>query len=81
MQIARGMKIDQAKKHVADKLAVSVTDLTDPIIMNEVREDLSLGLLHPHGGSPRCMEAKFNIATLLDIDINCVNRFKQKASL
>ncbi len=81
MQIARGMKIDQAKKHVADKLEVSVTDLTDPIIMNEVREDLSLGLLHPHGGSPRCMEAKFNIATLLDIDINCVNRFKQKASL
>jgi dimethylamine--corrinoid protein Co-methyltransferase len=81
MQIARGMKIDQAKKHVADKLEVSVTDLTDPIIMNEVREDLSLGLLHPHGGSPKCMEAKFNIATLLDIDINCVNRFKQKASL
>ncbi len=81
MQIARGMKIDQAKKHVADKLEVSVTDLTDPIIMNDVREDLNLGLLHPHGGSHRCMEAKFNIATLLDIDINCVNRFKQKASL
>jgi dimethylamine--corrinoid protein Co-methyltransferase len=76
MQIARGMKIDQAKQYVADKLTVSVADLTDPIIMNEVRDDLN-----PHGGSPRCMEAKFNIATLLDIDINCVNRFKQKASL
>ena len=81
MQIARGMKIDEAKKYVADKLTVSVADLTDPIIMNEMREDLKLGVLHPHGGSPRCMEAKFNIARLLDIDINCVNQFKQKASL
>ena len=81
MQIARGMKIDQAKKYVADKLKVSVADLTDPIIMNEVREDLNLGVLHPHGGSPKCMEAKFNIAALLDIDINCVNRFRQRAAL
>jgi dimethylamine--corrinoid protein Co-methyltransferase len=40
MQIARGMKIDQAKQYVADKLTVSVADLTDPIIMNEVRDDL-----------------------------------------
>jgi dimethylamine--corrinoid protein Co-methyltransferase len=81
MQIAGGMKIDQAKKYVADKLEISVADLTDPIIMNEVREDLKLGVLHPHGGSPKCMEAKFNIARLLDIEINCVNRFKEKAAL
>ena len=81
MQIARGMKIDQAKKYVADKLKVSVADLTDPIIMNEVREDLKLGVLQPQGGSPKCMEAKFNIARLLDIEINCVNRFKEKAAL
>jgi hypothetical protein len=49
--------------------------------MNEVREDLKLGVLHPHGGSPKCMEAKFNIARLLDIDINCVRRFREKASI
>lgn len=81
MQIARGLKIDEAKKYVAGKLNVAVEDLTDPIIMNEVREELKLGILHPHAGSPRCMEAKFNIARLLDIEINCVNRFKQNASL
>jgi dimethylamine--corrinoid protein Co-methyltransferase len=81
MQIARGMKIDEAKKYVADRLKVPVADLTDPIIMNEVREDLKLGVLHPHGGSPKCMEAKFNIARLLDIDINCVRRFREKASI
>jgi dimethylamine--corrinoid protein Co-methyltransferase len=81
MQISRGMKIGDAKKYVADRLGVSVSDLTDPIIMSEVREDLNLGLLHPHAGSPRCMEAKFNIARLLEIDINCVRRFKDRASI
>jgi len=81
MQIARGMKIDAAKAHVAEKLGVAIADLTDPVIMTEAREDLNLGLLHPHAGSPKCMEAKFNIAKLLDIDINCVNHFKQRASL
>ena len=78
MQISRGMKIDVAKAYVAEKLGVAIADLTDPVIMTEVREDLNLGLLHPHAGSPKCMEAKFNIAELLDIDINCVNMFKQR---
>ena len=81
MQITRGMKIDEAKKYVAEKLKVSVRDLTDPIIMNEVRDDLGLGILHPTARSPKCLEAKFNIARLLDIDINCVKRFKEKAAL
>jgi dimethylamine--corrinoid protein Co-methyltransferase len=81
MQITRAMKIDEAKKYVADKLRVAVSDLMDPIIMKEVREDLNLGLLHPHAGSPKCMEAKFNIARLLDIDINCVRQFREKASI
>jgi len=81
MQISRGMKINEAKAYVAEKLKVAVSDLTDPVIMNEAREDLNLGLLHPHAGSPKCMEAKFNIAELLDIDINCVNRFRERASL
>ena len=81
MQISRGMKIDEAKAYVADKLKVAVSDLTDPVIMAEVREDLNLGLLHPHAGSPKCMEAKFNIAELLEIDINCVDRFRKRASI
>jgi hypothetical protein len=79
MQMSRGMKIDAAKAHVAEKLKVSVTDLTDPIIMTEVRDELKIGVLHPQAGQPKCMEAKFRIAELLDIDINCVNRFKKNA--
>ena len=81
MQIARGMRIDEAKKYVADRLNVLVRDLTDPIIMHEVRDDLGLGILHPNIRSPKCLEAKFNIARLLEIEINCVNRFRQKAAL
>jgi dimethylamine--corrinoid protein Co-methyltransferase len=49
--------------------------------MQEVRDDLGLGILHPNIRSPKCLEAKFNIARLLDIEINCVNRFKEKAAL
>jgi dimethylamine--corrinoid protein Co-methyltransferase len=81
MQMTRGMKIQEAKAYVADRLGASVTDLTDPVLMSEAREDLKLGVLHPRGGSPKCMEAKFNIARLLDIDINCVSRFRENASL
>ena len=76
MQIARGMKLAEAKKYVADKLQVSVPDLTDPIVMNEVREDLKLGVLHPRAGAPSCMEAKYNISRLLGIDINCLRRVR-----
>lgn len=79
MQIACGMKLQKAKAYVAKKLHVSISDLTDPIVMSEVREDLKLGVLHPRGGSPKCMEAKFNIARVLDIDINCVRRFEKNA--
>jgi len=63
MQIARGMKIDETKKYVADRLGATVADLTEPIIMKEVREDLNLGLLHPQAGSPKCMEAGVKVVT------------------
>jgi len=76
MQMSRGMKIDAAKAHVADKLDVSVTDLSDPVIMLEVREDLDLGSLSPLPGCAKGIDAKAKIAEVLDIDINCVKRLK-----
>jgi dimethylamine--corrinoid protein Co-methyltransferase len=81
MQMARGMKIQQAKKYVAEKLGVSITDLTDSVIMTEVRDDLQIGVMTPLPGCAKGIEAKFRIADLLDIDINCVNRFREKASM
>ena len=81
LQMARGMRIDEAKEYVANKLSVSVSELTDPIIMNEVRTDLGIGVVTPLPGVPKGIEAKFNMAKVLDIEINCVNRFKQRTKL
>jgi len=75
MQMARGMKIQQAKKYVAEKLGVSILDLTDPVIMTEVRDDLQIGVMTPLPGCAKGIEAKFRIADLLDIDIGCVKPF------
>jgi dimethylamine--corrinoid protein Co-methyltransferase len=78
MQMTRGMKIDDAKAYVADKLSVSVTDLSDPVVMTEVREDLEIGSLSPLPGCTKGIEAKIRIAKVLDIDINCVKRLEGK---
>ena len=81
MQMTRGMKIDEAKAYVAGKLGVTVLELTDPVIMNEVRTDLGIGVITPLPGLAKGIEAKFNMARVLDIDINCVKRFKDRVSL
>ena len=81
VQMTRGMRIQEAKAYVAEKLGVTVADLTDPIIMTEVRTDLGLGLVTPLPGVPKGIEAKFNIARVLDIDINCVQRFKDRTTI
>jgi len=80
MQISRGMKIKEAKEYVANKLKVSVFDLVDPVTMNELRDDLDIGMVSTSlfPGSAKAIEAKFRIAELLDIEINCVNKFKDK---
>jgi len=81
MQMTRGMKIQQAKEYVADKIGVSVTDLTDPVIMTEVRDDLQIGVMTPLPGCAKGIEAKFRIAEILDIEIGCVRRFRDKIAM
>lgn len=81
VQMARNMKIREAKEYVANKLKVSVRDLSDPVVMREVREDLRLGWITWLPGRPRGIGAKIRIAEVLGIEINCVNKFKQKAGL
>lgn len=81
MEMTRGMRINEAKEYVANKLNVPVRDLTDPIIMGEVRDELKLGMIQQMPDRPKGIEAKFNIAKLLDIEINSVNKFMQKAGL
>jgi len=74
------MKIKEAKEYVAGKLKVSVSDLADPVLMSEMRDDLDIGMVSTSlfPGSAKGIEAKFRIAKLLGIEINCVNKFKDR---
>ena len=80
MQMTRGMKIAEAKTYVANKLGVSLAELTDDAVMWELRRDLKLGVVYSKRGQPKGIEAKHHIAKTLDIDINSVNLFKGRSS-
>jgi len=81
VQMARGMRIADAKAYVADKLKISVAELTDPVIMTEIRDDLQIGKIMPLPGCAKGIEAKFRMAEVLDIDIQCVERFKNRTGV
>ena len=52
--------------------------------MQEVRRQLGLGMIidseAPFPGAASAMEAKINIGELLDLPINCVERFRGRSS-
>jgi len=82
MQLAKGMRINEAKKFVADKLKVEVKDLSDEVVMREVREDLDIATVFMgYGSGSRGIEAKAKISQLLDLKINCVEKFKEKTGM
>ena len=81
LQLNRSMKIDAAKKFVADKLGISITEIADPVAMREVREDMDLGTLNECPGVAKGIDAKFRIADLLDLEINCVNMFMERVGI
>jgi hypothetical protein len=82
MQMTRGMRLAQAKAYVADKLGVSPFDLSGPVVMTDVRNELGFGRIHSYAisqpGQATMIEAKFNIARVLDIPVNCVERFEER---
>jgi len=83
MQLAKKMRINEAKAYVAEKLNVSLEELCDVVAMSEVREDLRIGLCHvePCNLENNGMEAKFRIAEKLGITINSVERFKERSGI
>ncbi|ATW24429.1 dimethylamine methyltransferase [Candidatus Formimonas warabiya] len=81
VQLSKAMKIDAAKQYVAEKLAISRAELADPIVMGELRADLDIGRVQPPDGAAIGIEAKFNIARLLDIRINSVTKFMALARI
>lgn len=72
------MRLTEAKAYVAEKLGVSVFDLTDSTIMRTVREELDIGVVTAVPGIAKGLEAKARIADLLGIRINSVERLKGK---
>jgi hypothetical protein len=82
MQMTRGMRLKEAKQYVADKLGLTPFDLSDPVVMTEVRNEHGFGRIHSYAISQPSqanqIEAKFNIAKVLDVTINCVEKFKER---
>ena len=72
------MRLKEAKEYVADKLGVTVFDLSDSTVMRSVREELDIGVVTAVPGLAKGLEAKARIADLLDIRINSVERLKRK---
>ena len=78
MQLKKGMKINDAKQYVAEKLGISMMDLSDEDVMRGVREALDIGTICAEPDGAKGMLAKSRIAKLLDIEINSVNKFYSK---
>ena len=78
MQIARKMKIAEAKQYVAAKLGIEIIDLTDEEVMREIRTERGIGVVTAIAGDPKGMRAKIKISELLNIKINSVDLFKSE---
>ena len=85
MQMTRGMRLKEAKQYVADKLGVTPFDLSDVAVMTDIRSENGFGRIHSyaisHPWQANLIEAKFNIARVLDVPINCVERYKERTGL
>ena len=76
--VMKGMKINEAKQYVADKLGCTVFDLSDSAKMKEIRESLDIGTTLVRSNASMGMAAKIKIAELLDIRIPSVEKFKKQ---
>ncbi len=85
MQMARGMRLEPAKRYVAGKLGCTVRDLSDSCAMEQIRGERGLGRILDHSnlhpGEPNAMMAKFRIAELLGVPISSVERFRELAGI
>ena len=80
MQMARRMKLPDAKAYVAEKLGISVMDLVDEDVIYPLRKELGIGTVSPAAGGPEGILAKRRVADLLGIEINSVKRFTSQFS-
>jgi hypothetical protein len=74
MQLRNKMRLPQAKQYVADKLGIGLDDLADSTVVRPLREELDIGVITAVPGARKGIEAKRNIAELLDIEVPCLKR-------
>jgi dimethylamine--corrinoid protein Co-methyltransferase len=81
MQLTRKMRLPEAKAFVAEKLGVTPGDLSDPVVMSDVRRERGLGTIPTEEtagvGDALAIEAKVNIARVLDVPVRSVERLRE----
>ena len=84
MQMTQGKRLPEAKAYVAERLGVTPADLSDPVLMNEIREQLGFGRVTTfeisHPTQPVAIESKFNIEEALGVPVNSVRRFRERTA-
>ncbi len=82
LQMAKGMRLAEAKQAVADALGVGVRDLSDNQAMHELRGDRRLGRIYEaevnYYRDPSPLEAKLNIEKVLGLELNGVRAFRER---
>jgi len=78
MEFAKNMRIGEAKEYVAKKLGVEKAELSDEYVMREIREELDIGVITSVPRAAKGIAAKMNIEKLLDIKINCCEKFRKQ---
>lgn len=81
MQLNHKMRIDDAKKYVADKLGLTIEELCDSTTMADVRTELGIGVQQPKVSDAIGVEAKARMANVLGIPINSVEWMKKRSGL
>lgn len=81
MEFAKNMRIGEAKEYVAKKLGVEKAELSDEYVMREIREELDIGVITSVPRAAKGIAAKMNIEKLLDIKINCCEKFRKQTGL
>jgi dimethylamine--corrinoid protein Co-methyltransferase len=80
MQMTRRMRLPEAKAYVAERLGVTPADLSDPVAMAEVRRARGLGTLPTEDTATvddaLAIEAKLNVARVLDVPVRSVERLR-----
>lgn len=78
VQMAKKLRINEAKAYVAQKLNIGVDSLNDQHVLYQLRRSLGMGTITPMAGDNMGILAKRQIAQLLDIPINSVRVFNDR---